>query len=861
MKAIHLHLRKIKSLKIILFLSFLIPVKVAGQWLTTENAERKITVFKPAIEKYESNTIDFRAAIAVTERNEEIPTFGSIWGFARLKDGASRETVNMWGVIIEDIRFPNGITDEQLNDLSGQIEDAINARQPELLINDILTDRQNAETEKVLSAKINNNPPHIYYSSETALLVNIDGEPILNKTDTQGVDMVVNTPFLILKYQTYYYLGNGTVWYKSSNPADNFYPEMNIPNAVIIAANALKTSDEEGMFEVTDGFYPKVIVSTEPAELIQTDGSPAFSAIQGTSLLFVNNTEDHLLFDINRQMFYALLSGRWYAADKLDGAWMYVSPDKLPSDFTNIPEGTEKDAVLANVAGTRASAEAVRNAMVPQTAIVDRKTATSEVVYDGNPNFESIQGTDLRMAVNSSNTVIVERNNYFLVDNGVWFTSNSPNGPWYVSDYRPAQVVLIPPASPAYNVKYVEIYHSTPNVVYVGYTSGYLSGYVVNRTIVYGTGYRYKPWRGRYYYPRPCTWGYGMTYNPWYGWSLNMSYGVGGHGWFAYGHPHYYYPAGYYHRHCGWWGPSVYRPPYCVPYSHYYGHRPAYHRPVYYGHHHIVNKPPVAPPRPANIYGSRTRPGVSSTRPAQPSTRPSSRENYDYSNRARPETTPSVSGRQSTTTRPNTGSSTRQDTRENAIRQGTTTQPAARPNTRTESATPANSRTNSNTQQNVRQESATPTNSRTNSNTQQNTRQESTTPANSRTNSNTQQNVRQESATPTNSRTNSNTQQNTRQESTTPANSRSNSNTQQNTRQGSTTQPTAQSNARQGNTSSANNQRSATAQQSSSRNNSSSSNQASSVQSSRQSTQSSSSSSSRTEANQQSASRSNRASR
>ena len=103
MKALQLNLRKIKSLKIILFLSFLIPVKMVGQSfpLTSDNMERKITVFKPAIEKYESNTIDFRAAIAITERNEEIPTFGSVWGFARLKNGTSRETVNMWGVVIE----------------------------------------------------------------------------------------------------------------------------------------------------------------------------------------------------------------------------------------------------------------------------------------------------------------------------------------------------------------------------------------------------------------------------------------------------------------------------------------------------------------------------------------------------------------------------------------------------------------------------------------------------------------------------------------------------------------------------------------------------------------------------------------
>jgi len=693
-------IQKVKSAKTILFFCFLIPLQLLGQsWpVTTENRARKITVFKPAVENWQNNVIDFRAAIAVLEKDENAPVFGSIWGSGKLRENNSGKTVNLWSVMIDDIRFPDGITEVQLIELAGEIEDAINARQPELVIDDIVNDQLYAEQEREQAAKINNNPPRIYYSDEATILVNIDGDPIIQRTDVSGVEMVVNTPFLILKFSNNFYLGNGTLWYKSASIPGNFLPERNVPNAVFNAAYSLKTSDEVGIGDYTEGFYPKIIISLEPAELVQTDGPALFSAIQGTNILFVSNTEEHLLLDISRQAYFVLLSGRWFTATKLDGTWKYVQPDKVPTDFAKIPEGSEKDAVLASISGTRASKEAVRNSMVPQAAVVDRNSATSSVIYDGSPEFEPIQNTNLQMAVNSSNTVIVERDRFYLVDNGIWFVANSPQGPWYVSDYRPAQVVYIPPSSPAYNVKYVEIYYSTPTVVYVGYTSGYVSSYVYNNVVIYGTGYRYRPWRGYYYYPRPYTYGFGMTYNPWYGWTITTYYGIGGYGWFAYGYPHYYYPPGYYYRH-GWWGPPIYRPPYRIPYSHCYGHHPAYHRPIHYSSSNVSSRPVYGSRPTTNIYGTQSRPGVVSSRPAVTSRPTDSRENYNYSHAARPTTgssRPDVS--QGSTTRP--GTSTRPDSN-TSTRPGTSQtdnqQPGTRPGTGNVTETRPSTRPDSNT--------------------------------------------------------------------------------------------------------------------------------------------------------------------
>ena len=80
-----------------------------------------------------------------------------------------------------------------------------------------------------------------------------------------------------------------------------------------------------------------------------------------------------------------------------------------------------------------------------------------------------------------------------------------------------------------YDVRYVYVYDSTPDVVYVGYLPGYLGCYPYYGTVVYGTGYRYSSWRSRHHYvPRRFTWGFHAHYNPWLSrWSFGQSYGSG----------------------------------------------------------------------------------------------------------------------------------------------------------------------------------------------------------------------------------------------------------------------------------------------------------------------------------------------
>jgi hypothetical protein len=122
------------------------------------------------------------------------------------------------------------------------------------------------------------------------------------------------------------------------------------------------------------------------------------------------------------------------------------------------------------------------------------------------------EGTSLQHAVNTPDPVIqVDPKSYYALKDGVWFTAPSPNGPWTVATTVPAAIYTIPVSSPLHYVTYVQVYGSTPQTVYVGYTPGYYGTVVAPSTVVvYGTGYVYPPvYVGAYWYPPPPTYGYG----------------------------------------------------------------------------------------------------------------------------------------------------------------------------------------------------------------------------------------------------------------------------------------------------------------------------------------------------------------
>jgi hypothetical protein len=627
----------------VLILSAVSALSSAVQWPQEfSTPEAQITIYQPQLESFEGNLLSARAAVSVKPAGSDEQVFGAIWIDAKVSTDTDERIVYLVSAEVTAAKFPEA-EPEQLEWLAKVVEAEIEGWGLEMSLDQLIAALDLADKETAVAEHLNNDPPRIIYRTEPTTLVTIDGEPALEDVE-KDIKAVVNTMFFIVydtKSKTYYLRG-GQFWYSTKDLEGEWRSIDAPPKNITDLAEKVNPMTEDEIKQAqaamdSAGFSPSdvpdVIMAEEPSELVLSDGKPEYAPVEGTSLLYMTNCETDVLMNIDTQKYYVLLAGRWYMSGSLkDGTWTFVEPGDVPEEFARIPEDSDIAGVRASVPGTQESKEAVLENSIPQTAAVYRDSAGVEVKFDGDPEFTRCGDTQVYYAKNCDKAVLMIDKTYYCCDEAVWFVSSTPEGPWSLADEVPEEVSTIPPECPVYNVKYVYIYDSTPEVVYVGYTPGYTCSYVYGGVVVYGTGWHYPPWWRTYYYPRPATWGFGVHWNPYTGWGFNFGIAFGWVGWrWAWWGPH---P----------WGPGGYRYGYRHGYYHGYhhGYRPGY-RSGFYAGYRAGSYPRPTPYRGGanNIYKNKpaTRPVTRpTTRPATtPSTRPVATP------AARPGTTPGVS--------------------------------------------------------------------------------------------------------------------------------------------------------------------------------------------------------------------------
>ncbi|NJN64943.1 MAG: carbohydrate-binding family V/XII [Acidobacteria bacterium] len=550
------------------------------------SGDAKITLYQPQPDSLDGNVVTARAAISVDRKGSEGPVFGAIWVTAELEIDRESDLALVAEVTVDRVRFP-GLADDdpKAADLKTFLEKEVPTWELEFTVDEI---RRSLEAVDASVEGLRHDPPKIIVSDRPAILISFDGDPKLDAIENTPFQRIINSPFPIVfdPSAKRYYLYGSVVWFAAADPLGEWKPIDSPPKAVadLFAARA-DSGDEAAPPDAGESVPPEklrqatIYSSTEPTELIVTDGAPEFQPLVEGDVLFVTNTDDDLFVEVETQRYFTVISGRWFAAPKLSGPWDFVDPEKLPAEFAKIPESSPKARVLAHVPGTDQAKDAVMDSIIPETAAVKRSEAKFDAEYDGDPEFEKIDGTKLRYAINTASQIIEADGRYYACEQGVWFVANAPEGPWSLSETRPNGVDDIPASSPVHNVRYVHIYDVTPDVVYVGYTPGYTWVMPYRGVVVYGTGWYYRPWYRRYYYPRFRTWGFHATYDPWYGWRLGMSWNVGwvtfswgwGRHWGSWHHGYRHgYRNGYWNGYWqgywdgmhagGWWGPGGYRP-------------------------------------------------------------------------------------------------------------------------------------------------------------------------------------------------------------------------------------------------------------------------------------------------------------
>jgi len=393
----------------------------------------------------------------------------------------------------------------------------------------LMADAQRAKVP-VQSVPVKNDPPPIFFSTKPAIMLLVEGDPVLSPIEGTNLQSVVNTNWDLFfdKSTNDYYLLLDKAWMTAKELKGPWAPTFKLPADMskLPADNNWDPVKKMVPPPAPSGSVTQVFYTNAPAELILLKGDPVYTGIPKTALLYVANTDNDLFLHNVERQYYLLLSGRWFKSATFDGPWTYAG-DKLPPDFSKIPANSPKARVMASVPGTQEAADAVMLAQIPQTAIVNKAQAEAQVkvAYDGPPQFKPIEQTTLQYATNTQDKVVKVGDLYYLCFQGVWFMSTSPNGPWKTADSVPKEIYAIPPSSPVYNVTYVTQTNATDTTVESSTTAGYFGMFVVGvalgATLCYGSGYYYPPYMYRppgygypIYRPYPTTYGAGAVYNP-----------------------------------------------------------------------------------------------------------------------------------------------------------------------------------------------------------------------------------------------------------------------------------------------------------------------------------------------------------
>lgn len=538
---------------VILLLSATALAQDQGWPRKADTTTSAVMIYQPQPQSLKGDMLSARSAVSITPKGKKTPVYGCAWFTSRIITNRDTRTVKLTNIQVTKARFPN-VAASQSDSLSNVVKTVLPQLDLTISLDRLMASLQAAQDANDPPAAFSATPPNIVYVNYPAVLITLDGQPLLRQVSGSTLMRVVNTPFFMALdpgTSTYYLYGSGR-WYSTSDIlAGPWTPGAQPPAEVVNLQMQYQAQLQGTQQSATAGsIAPRVVIATQPTELISSNGDPQYTPVVDGQLLYMSNTDRDVFLDATTQTYYVLLSGRWYRSQSLDGPWTYVPPDALPASFSSIPPTSPKARVLSSVAGTQEASDAIYDAQIPQTAVISRSAAGPNVSYDGDPQFQTIGATDMSYALNTGFQVLRYGNSYYCCYQGVWYQANNPLGPWAVAIALPAQLPLIPATCPLYNTRYCNIYRYTADTVYVGYTPGYLGCYPYGPTVVWGTGWYYPGWYGRFYYPGPLTWGCGAGYVPWTG---NWAFGIGfGPSWFNFGF-------GWGFGWNNWWGPCGFR--------------------------------------------------------------------------------------------------------------------------------------------------------------------------------------------------------------------------------------------------------------------------------------------------------------
>ena len=186
-----------------------------------------------------------------------------------------------------------------------------------------------------------------------------------------------------------------------------------------IDASTIRAKNVEGL----KADPPQVFFSTRPAIVLNLDGDPVWSPIQGVDLRFAVNTNWDLFEHTPSNTFFLRNGTAWMKAPAINGPW--TAAGRLPASFTRLPADDNWKEVRAALPGTTVAASALPRVFVSTTP-------AELILLRGEPQYEPVEGTHLLWVRNAESDIFRLGSGgpvYYLVA-GRWFSAPDFAGPW-----------------------------------------------------------------------------------------------------------------------------------------------------------------------------------------------------------------------------------------------------------------------------------------------------------------------------------------------------------------------------------------------------------------------------------------------
>ena len=295
---IHIFCRVLTSSVFTALLALALPLAAGAQGTTASQspipadpwprvidlANGQVLVYQPQINSWTGNQLDFRAALALKPEGAKEEIFGVVFASARTQVDKIARTVVYENMKISKLDFPT------LPDHGAAYSTELKADFIKT-IGSISLDRMEAALAaagiKATPIEVNNTPPQVIVSYTPAILVPIDGAPVIKPTSDSRFQRVVNTRALILQggLEQNFFIHVYDGWLSSSSISGPWALSSFQPLGMDSLAQQIAKSGGVDMLDGGPKANPKpslangvpTIYTTQvPTELIVFNGQPDF---------------------------------------------------------------------------------------------------------------------------------------------------------------------------------------------------------------------------------------------------------------------------------------------------------------------------------------------------------------------------------------------------------------------------------------------------------------------------------------------------------------------------------------------------------------------------------------------------------